>query len=125
MERDPRPARDMVLSVRGLEAGYQQGRDSIPVIEDFDLDVGPGECVALIGASGAGKSTIARCLLGLHPPTRGEVSVGRERLAPESGSAVWRSGARFSWYLKTPSDRSTRADASATRFGTRCARCEA
>ena len=82
LANDPGPAGDAVLRVRGLAAGYRQGRESIPVVEDFDLDVAPGECVALIGASGAGKSTIAHCLLGLHPPASGEVTVAGERLAP-------------------------------------------
>ena len=82
LESDRSPDGAAVLSVRGLTAGYQQGRNPIPVVEDFDLDVAPGECVALIGASGAGKSTIARCLLGLHLPARGEVTVAGGRLAP-------------------------------------------
>ncbi len=73
---------DAVLSVRELAAGYHQGREPVPVIEDFALDVAPGECVALIGASGSGKSTIARCLLGLHLPDRGEVVVEGNQLAP-------------------------------------------
>ncbi|MCY3656155.1 MAG: ABC transporter ATP-binding protein [Chloroflexi bacterium] len=82
LANDRGPAGDAVLRVRGLAAGYRQGREPIPVVEDFDLDVAPGECVALIGASGAGKSTIAHCLLGLHPPASGEVTVAGERLAP-------------------------------------------
>ncbi len=75
-------AGNALLSVRDLAAGYRQGSTTVPVVERFDLDVDAGECVALIGASGAGKTTIVNCLLGLHLPDRGEVVVEGSRLAP-------------------------------------------
>jgi ABC-type multidrug transport system fused ATPase/permease subunit len=53
------------------------------VLDGVTLDVEPGQMVALVGQSGAGKSTIARLIAGLYPPTRGEVTIGRH---PESGS---------------------------------------
>ncbi|GDY59713.1 hypothetical protein SVIO_103360 [Streptomyces violaceusniger] len=57
-----------VLSVRGLTAGHPRTQ---PVLLDVDLDVAPGECVAVLGVSGTGKTTLARCLAGLHPPRSG------------------------------------------------------
>ncbi|WP_262704958.1 MULTISPECIES: ABC transporter ATP-binding protein [Streptomyces] len=59
---------DPVLSVRGLTAGHPRAQ---PVLRDVDLDVEPGECVAVLGVSGTGKTTLARCLAGLHPPRSG------------------------------------------------------
>jgi thiol reductant ABC exporter CydD subunit len=50
-------------------------RDSI-VLDGVDLELSPGEAVALVGESGAGKSTVAALLLGLLTPTAGRVSVG-------------------------------------------------
>ena len=70
------------LAVRGLVAGFGNGRDRHRVVHGMDLEIASGECVALIGMSGAGKSTIARCLLGLHEPEAGTVEVGEIGLAP-------------------------------------------
>jgi ABC-type multidrug transport system fused ATPase/permease subunit len=48
----------------------------IPVLDEFELELSPGEAVALVGESGAGKSTVASLLLGLLSPTSGAVMVG-------------------------------------------------
>ncbi|MGF1663424.1 MAG: dipeptide/oligopeptide/nickel ABC transporter permease/ATP-binding protein [Kineosporiaceae bacterium] len=57
-----------VLSVRGLtvRAGTPHG-GSTTLVSDVDLDVGPGEIVGLVGASGSGKTTTASAVLGLLP----------------------------------------------------------
>ena len=60
-----------------------------PLIEDFSLDVAPGQWVALVGESGSGKSTMGRLITGLYEPQDGEIRIdgrtladwGRERLA--------------------------------------------
>ena len=51
------------LHVRGLRVSFGDVR----AVDGLDLDVEPGECVAIIGESGAGKSLTARALLGLSP----------------------------------------------------------
>jgi ATP-binding cassette subfamily C protein len=48
-------------------------RDDQPVLDGVSLDIAPGEKVALVGASGGGKSTLAQVLLGLYAPQSGEV----------------------------------------------------
>jgi len=50
-------------------------RERLAAIEDVSLAVGPGEIVALLGASGSGKTTIARTAVGLQPIASGEVLV--------------------------------------------------
>jgi thiol reductant ABC exporter CydD subunit len=52
-----------------------------PVLEDLELHLDPGETVALIGASGAGKSTVAALMLGLLAPTGGRITAGGMDLA--------------------------------------------
>jgi len=51
------------------------------VLDELDLELAPGETVALVGESGAGKSTVAALLLGLLEPTGGRISVGGVDLA--------------------------------------------
>lgn len=47
----------------------------LPVVQEVSLSLLPGERAALIGANGAGKSTILRSILGLHADTRGRIAV--------------------------------------------------
>jgi ABC-type multidrug transport system fused ATPase/permease subunit len=64
--------------------------DGLEVLRNLDLRLEPGESVALVGATGSGKSTAVALLAGLVPPTSGEVRIGAEAtttLGPE-GVAV-------------------------------------
>jgi ABC-type branched-subunit amino acid transport system ATPase component/ABC-type branched-subunit amino acid transport system permease subunit len=60
---------DAVLVVRDLELAY----DRVQVVFGVDLDVRPGECVALLGTNGAGKSTVLKGICGLLGPKAGTV----------------------------------------------------
>ena len=64
-------ARRKVIEVRNLWAGYEREQ----VLEDINLTVYEGDYVGLIGPNGGGKTTLIRVLLGLLPPTRGEVRI--------------------------------------------------
>ena len=55
--------------------GFAYGDDEPPVLEDFNLEIRPGEFVAVTGASGAGKSTVVKLLCGLLDPVEGEVLI--------------------------------------------------
>lgn len=54
------------LRVRGLSVGFRRPRGVLPAAVDVDIDVAPGELVALLGESGSGKSVTARAIMGLN-----------------------------------------------------------
>lgn len=60
------------IEVRGLRFAY---RDE-PVLDDLNLSIAAGEKVALVGASGGGKSTLVQLLLGLYQPQAGTIRYG-------------------------------------------------
>lgn len=69
------------------------------VLDGLDLELRPGETVALIGASGAGKSTVASLLLRLATPTAGRCSVGGVDLA-DCDTDAWRR--QLAWVPQHP-----------------------
>jgi ATP-binding cassette, subfamily B, bacterial len=60
------------LTLRGVTFGYRKR----PVVRDLTLDVAPGEHVALVGATGAGKSTVAKLLTRQYDPQEGSIELG-------------------------------------------------
>ena len=67
---------DLTLEARDVAVEYQlRGGDVATALDGADLTVRSGEIVALVGESGSGKTTLARALVGLQPPSRGEVLV--------------------------------------------------
>ncbi|MAL92919.1 Multidrug resistance ABC transporter ATP-binding/permease protein BmrA [Stutzerimonas frequens] len=62
----------VAIDVRGLTFAYQDE----PVLEGLDLSIAAGEKVAVVGASGGGKSTLVQLLLGLYQPQSGEIRFG-------------------------------------------------
>ncbi|MFE7445840.1 ABC transporter ATP-binding protein [Streptomyces chartreusis] len=64
------------LRVEGLH--YRLGERVL--LDGVELDVGPGESVAVTGPSGSGKSTLLMCVLGLVAPDRGSVRIGGREL---------------------------------------------
>jgi len=71
-------ARAPLLRARGLAKTFtlhQQGGTRLPVFANLDLTLAAGECVALTGRSGAGKSSVLRCLFGNYQPSAGAVEV--------------------------------------------------
>ncbi|MBV8683196.1 MAG: thiol reductant ABC exporter subunit CydD [Caulobacteraceae bacterium] len=69
----------------GVSLAYSDSDAS--VLDGFDLDVRPGEFVALVGPSGSGKTTVLRLALGLIQPSGGRVTLDGRDAAP--GGAAW------------------------------------
>jgi len=63
------------VSVRALNKSYVVGSQRIHVLRDLDIDVAPGEMVAIVGASGVGKSTLLHVLGGLDRSDSGVVQL--------------------------------------------------
>ena len=64
--------------VRAVRVGKRFGL--LDVLQGVDLDVAPGEVVAIIGPSGSGKTTLLRCIAHLEQPTSGHVEIAGERI---------------------------------------------
>jgi len=76
-----------MLQIRNLIVNY----GAISAVRGIDLDIAPGEIVALIGANGAGKTTVARAIAGLLP-YQGDIVYGGQRLKPNSAERNLRRG---------------------------------
>jgi ABC-type polar amino acid transport system ATPase subunit len=78
IEGNPAPHVGGTITVSGLRLS----RGSRPVLRGVGLVVVPGEVCALMGVSGAGKSTVLRAIAALEPFDAGEIAIGDARLAP-------------------------------------------
>ena len=69
-----------VLRARGVRKEYGKGEGLVRAVDGVDLEVDPGETVAVMGPSGCGKSTLLHLLGGLDRPSGGEVSLNGRRI---------------------------------------------
>jgi nitrate/nitrite transport system ATP-binding protein len=68
------------LEMRGVAKGYGEGKDRSEVLRNVNLSVAEGEFVAIVGYSGAGKTTLISMIAGLLAPDRGEVLVDGKKV---------------------------------------------
>lgn len=71
---DPAVPEDGSIGLHGVSFAYRTGGRS--VVDDVDVRIAPGSSVALVGPTGAGKSTLAKLVAGIHDPVRGRVEIG-------------------------------------------------
>ncbi len=91
------PVRDAIIRLE--DVSYSYPARAAAVLDRVDLELRPGETVALVGPSGSGKSTVASLLLGLAEPTTGRVTVDGAELAA-FGPAAWRRS--LAWVPQRP-----------------------
>ncbi len=70
-----------VLSCRNLGKSYEEGPQSVQVLSGVELELHPGERIAIVGSSGSGKSTLLNMLGGLDTPSTGSVWLAGEELS--------------------------------------------
>ena len=76
-------ADDMTVTVTGVSKIYparKRGEDSVTAVNNVSFTLSPGQSLALVGASGSGKSTIAKMLTGVERPTSGNITLGGRRV---------------------------------------------
>src|SRR3954466_7344164 len=80
------------LEARGLVKSYPVGGRSLTVLRDLDLVVDAGEMVAIVGASGVGKSTLLHVLGGLDRVDQGRISIDGAELTSMADADIvaWR-----------------------------------
>ncbi|MEY8843009.1 ABC transporter ATP-binding protein, partial [Cribrihabitans sp. XS_ASV171] len=78
-EKTPTP--EPVLRVEGISARYKGLK--FDVLHNVNVDLHPGQTLAVVGESGSGKSTLARVITGLLPPREGEIHFAGRTLSPD------------------------------------------
>jgi ABC-type lipoprotein export system ATPase subunit len=81
-----------MIDLRGLTKVYQTPVGPFPALRGIDLQVAPGEFIAVVGKSGSGKSTLINMFTGIDHPTDGEIVVAGRRVRElnEGQMAEWR-----------------------------------
>jgi putative ABC transport system ATP-binding protein len=88
-----------VVSFKNVSKHYTRGKQSVAVLDHFDLEIEEREFVAIMGPSGSGKTTLLNLIGGLDRPSSGQVTVAGERLDQLSGSGLSRWRARHVGFI--------------------------
>ncbi len=83
---NPVDAQNKVLTFENV--GFAYGQDRPQVLKDINLSVGPGEVLAIVGATGSGKSTIGKLLLRMYDGYTGQIRLGPQEIRDAETQAV-------------------------------------
>ncbi len=80
-----------IVQVQGLSRDFKLGRSAghavLRAVDNVSFDIGLGETLGLVGESGSGKSTIGRMMIGLLPPSEGDIRLFGNSIAGKAGQA--------------------------------------
>jgi peptide/nickel transport system ATP-binding protein len=93
-----------LLKIEGLCIEHGSNRRAVRVVHDVDLELAKGECLALIGESGSGKTTIARCIAGLHASAAGRITFDGDLLAGRAQQRTNEARRRIQYVFQNPYD---------------------
>ena len=82
----------MMIKLQNVSKRYDTAAGAFTALRNVDLDVNPGEFVAIVGKSGSGKSTLLNVIGGIDAPSGGVIAVGGEAIQrlDENRLAAWR-----------------------------------
>ena len=72
------------LAIQGLNKQYEVKGEALPVLQNIDLTIAPGEFVSIVGSSGCGKSTLLRLIMGLEGDYQGQLLLSGQRISGTS-----------------------------------------
>jgi putative ABC transport system ATP-binding protein len=83
---------ESLISLSNVTKHYRRDSMEIPVLDNIDLDVSPGEFLALMGPSGSGKTTLLNLIAGIDKPNTGRIEIDGKNIAGlnEKQLAKWR-----------------------------------
>lgn len=79
--QEKQPTTNPVLKVENITARYRG--TNFDVLKDVNIELHPGQTLAIVGESGSGKSTLARVITGLLPPSQGNIEFAGRTLSPD------------------------------------------
>jgi NitT/TauT family transport system ATP-binding protein len=86
-----------VIEIADLGIAFGDGGERVEVLKRLDLTIDKGEFVAIVGASGVGKSTLLRILMGLSAPSHGSVKVARDKSYERDMALVFQDSRMLPW----------------------------
>ncbi len=90
-------ASDTLIEIAGLDLAFTRDGQTTRVLQGLDLNIARGSFVAIVGASGVGKSTLLRVLMGLAAPSAGRVTVATRSQARQKLALVFQDSRLLPW----------------------------
>ncbi|HVO39027.1 MAG TPA: oligopeptide/dipeptide ABC transporter ATP-binding protein [Spirochaetia bacterium] len=92
-----------LLKVEGLEKRFKEGAATIHAVNGVSFEINPGEAVGLVGESGCGKTTVARCIMRLTQSSAGRILFDGQDLLRLRGTTLRRQRRGFQMVFQDPS----------------------